>query len=541
MEENRAGWLPHLSKEVVSHVEGNLLDAYAVSLEGWRRGLTLRWHVKDSEMFSEMTTWYVDRPGQLFSLTSKERTHYFFRTRGDKVTNHAVEIGKNKEKTKQVIQNQGIAVPSGKHFDKDQSDESIFNYVHLIGYPVVLKPTNGSFGRGVITNIRNNEELEDALIYVRAELSYKDVVVEQYIPGREYRIYVVGDRVVGAINRIPPNVIGDGKNSLHTLINKKNKERAKNPRLISCPITINQELETFIDRKGYSLASILEKGERIFLNEKSNVSTGGDPVDVLDELPDEIKTTAVKALKAVQGLEHGAVDLIIHPDRALAEAGVVLELNPTAQIGGLLYPIQGKARDIPGEIIDYYFPETKTDGHRKPNIYFGLQEVLTPLSNKTARITEVASIVPSQLYGKKCTIIGEVDHDYFRLRKAALDRDLSGSIYKIKDNKTEVVIAGFDEVHVDHFKDVVNDIYSSERLDVREETWEQPVKLGFHIHGDMDEMLTTLQAMQKDLAQSKREKKILEKQYRKMLNSRIWRVTGPLRKLSSFVKKKIKS
>ncbi len=99
MEDNNKEWLPHLSSEIVSEAHGNLLDAYAVSLEGWRRGLTLRWHAKDSEKFSEMKTWFVDNPGQLFSLSSKERTHYFFRTRGDKVTNEAVEIGKDKEKT----------------------------------------------------------------------------------------------------------------------------------------------------------------------------------------------------------------------------------------------------------------------------------------------------------------------------------------------------------------------------------------------------------------------------------------------------------
>lgn len=72
MEENRTEWLPHLSNEVVSEVEGNFLDAYAVALEGWRRGLKLRWHVKDSEKFKEMETWFVERPGQLFSLSSKE-------------------------------------------------------------------------------------------------------------------------------------------------------------------------------------------------------------------------------------------------------------------------------------------------------------------------------------------------------------------------------------------------------------------------------------------------------------------------------------
>lgn len=66
MEEVNTEWLPHLADEIISETQGTLLDAYVVALEGWRRGLTLRWHVKDSEKFKEMKTWYVDQPGQLF-------------------------------------------------------------------------------------------------------------------------------------------------------------------------------------------------------------------------------------------------------------------------------------------------------------------------------------------------------------------------------------------------------------------------------------------------------------------------------------------
>src|SRR5699024_6450936 len=189
MEESPAEWLPHLSPEVVLGVHGNLLDAYAVALEGWRRGLTLRWHAKDTEKFKEMTTWFVDTPGQLFSLSSKEKTHYFFRTRGDKVTNEAVAIGKDKEQTKQVLKKADIPVPEGRQFHESDSNDVIRDYVANLGYPVVLKPTDGSFGRGVVTNIKNTQDLEYALSYVRSELNIRNVIIEQHISGEEYRIY----------------------------------------------------------------------------------------------------------------------------------------------------------------------------------------------------------------------------------------------------------------------------------------------------------------------------------------------------------------
>lgn len=236
MDENNTEWLPHLSDEIVSDAHGNLLDAYAVSLEGWRRGLKLRWHVKDSEKFKEITTWFVNKPGQLFSLSSKEKTHYFFRTRGDKVTNEAVAIGKDKERTKKKLLEAGVPVPKGSQFSEDTPNETIIEYAAKIGYPVVLKPTDGSFGRGVVSNITSSGELQYSLQYVREDLGYSDVILERYIPGKEYRLYVVGEKLVGAINRIPPNVVGDGMNNMKALIELKNEERNLNPRLVSCPI-----------------------------------------------------------------------------------------------------------------------------------------------------------------------------------------------------------------------------------------------------------------------------------------------------------------
>ncbi len=57
-----------------------------------------------------------------------------------------------------------------------------------------------------------------------------------------------------------------------------------------------------LEKQGYTLKSIPSKDERIFLKSKNNVSSGGDSVDVTDELTDEIKLVAVNAAKAIPGL-----------------------------------------------------------------------------------------------------------------------------------------------------------------------------------------------------------------------------------------------
>src|SRR5699024_11123090 len=177
--------------------------------------------------------WFVDRPGQLFSLSSKEKTHYFFRSRGDKVTNEAVQIGKNKEKTNSALKEAGVLIPEGRRFAEGAQDEVLVSYAEDLGYPVVLKPTDGSFGRGVVSNIASAGELEDALVYVRRELGYKDVIIEQYIRGEDYRLYVVGDQEIAAMHRTPPYVTGGGHVTIEQLIKQRNEIRDDNARLRS--------------------------------------------------------------------------------------------------------------------------------------------------------------------------------------------------------------------------------------------------------------------------------------------------------------------
>ncbi|GAB3058607.1 acylphosphatase [Virgibacillus ainsalahensis] len=540
MEENNTEWLPHLSNEIVSDAHGNLLDAYAVSLEGWRRGLTLKWHVKDSEKFKEMNTWFVDRPGQLFSLSSKEKTHYFFRTRGDKVSNEAVEIGKDKEKTKQALQKAGVPVPEGKQFTEEAANESIIEYASVIGYPVVLKPTDGSFGRGVISKITSSGELEYALTYVRTELNYPDVILEQYIPGNEYRLYVVGNQVVGAIHRIPPNIVGDGNNTIKALIELKNEQRSLNPRLVSCPININQEIIDYIDRKEYTMDTVPENEEQVFLSDKSNISLGGDPVDVLDELPVQVKETAIQALKAVPGLEHGAVDLIVHSNKNPEEAGFVIELNPTSQLGGILFPMKGKPRDIPAAIMDYYFPETKDLNVDKTKTYFDFHDVLDPLQSRDAATTTVTPSPMGEIYAKKYTVIGNVqDIGYHRgLRKQAFERYLHGFVMNLENGDIEVVVAGTDPEMVDDFKNGLwEDEERAQVIEVQESPYDDPVKVGFEIKADLKTQIEELKLYKQELEITEYEMKKAEVERRKFYGSMSWKATKPIRMFGAIMKR----
>src|SRR5699024_2687940 len=144
--------------------------------------------------------------------------HYFYRSRGDKVTNEAVDIVTNKHSAKKFLREAGISTPAGKRYKEDWTDSDIVGDALTIGFPLVIKPTFGSLGKGVKVNIRSKEELESAIGYVRNELGYSDVIAERYVEGEDIRIYVYGDNVLAATRRIPANVTGDGERTIEELI-----------------------------------------------------------------------------------------------------------------------------------------------------------------------------------------------------------------------------------------------------------------------------------------------------------------------------------
>src|SRR5699024_10552906 len=211
--------------------------------------------------------------------------------------------------------------------DKDSTKVEYISYANEIGYPVVLKPVVGAKGQGVIPGIQDEESLVESLSYLKEKLPTSKLILEKHYKGEEFRVYVIEDEVIAVINRVPANITGDGKHTIKELINIKNKERKKNPRLYSCLIKIDIEIENKLKRLGLDIDYITENGNRIFLRDKSNISMGGDSIEVTETFPEEIKIIAINALGTIENFPVGGVDIIYDGSTA-----IVVELSPTPQI-----------------------------------------------------------------------------------------------------------------------------------------------------------------------------------------------------------------
>lgn len=420
----------YLPSSIFKGIYGHNIDSYLISLEGWRRGLTLTWYREQTPLnpFNHTT----DTAMKLFSLESSGgKKHFFYRSRGDLVHNASTQIGISKQDTKDVLEKHGISTPEGDRFElKNRSD--IIQCANDIKYPVVVKPLSESMGRGVFTDISNDKELNEILDHYEKS-RYSKLILEKHYYGSEYRIYVVGDEVISCVFREAASVTGDGKKTIQQLITEKNKQRKKNPNLKNKLIKVDFEITRMLSRQGLMTSSILDKGEQVFLRSTSNLSIGGEPFDVTDEISDEIKQLAVNSLKAIGNIPHAGVDIIIDPEDD--KKGVVIELNPTAGITFHVFPYNGRMRDVPAKLIDYYFPETK--GAEKNNFLFDYKEATEILKEGQYNHLQIAPCPRGETMRATLKMSGRSISGgrMLRIRRSAFITQLSGEIERV-DNDT---------------------------------------------------------------------------------------------------------
>ena len=78
--------------------------------------------------------------------------------------------------------------------------------------PVVLKPYDGNQGKAVSVNLTTEEQVRTA--FDLASEHSRRVIVEQYLPGRDFRLLVVGGKLVAAAERRPAQVVADGRHNI---------------------------------------------------------------------------------------------------------------------------------------------------------------------------------------------------------------------------------------------------------------------------------------------------------------------------------------
>lgn len=266
-----------------------------------------------------------------------------------------VDIAGNKQLTKRLLGENRIPVPDG---DIAYSFETALQIAQEIGFPVVIKPVDSNQGKGVTLNVKNEQELATA--YNEAKKYARVVLVENYIKGKDYRVLVIGDRVVAVSERRPPSILGDGVHTVKALIEIENCSdlRGDDHERPLTKIKLDATALKVLEDQCVDMDHIPSSGERIYLRYNGNLSTGGTARECTDEIHPYNADIAVRAAKIV-GLDIAGVDITAE-DISMPisdNCGAIIEVNAAPGLRMHVFPSEGKAKNVAGDILDMMFPE----------------------------------------------------------------------------------------------------------------------------------------------------------------------------------------
>ncbi|MBE0622896.1 MAG: cyanophycin synthetase [Burkholderiales bacterium] len=267
----------------------------------------------------------------------------------------AEAIAQDKSLTKRLIEAAGVPIPPGRAVaDADDA----WAAMQEIGGAVVVKPQDGNQGKGVTVNVVTREHLLGA--YATAAEYGSPVLIEQFIPGHDFRMLVVGRNLVAAARRDPPQVTGDGVHTVRELVEQVNLDprRGEGHATSLTKIRFDDVALRRMALQGFSAESVPSQGTRVVLRNNANLSTGGTATDVTDDVHPEVAARAVAAAQMV-GLDIAGVDVVCETlQRPLEEqGGAVVEVNAAPGLRMHLMPSAGKARAVGEAVIADIFAE----------------------------------------------------------------------------------------------------------------------------------------------------------------------------------------
>jgi len=304
----------------------------------------------------------------------------------DRTSAVAESIAQDKELTKMLLHAAGIPVPAGR---PAASAADAWVAACEIGGPVVVKPQDGNQGKGVAVNLTNREQVEAAYA-IATEIS-DEVLVERYISGHDYRMLVIGNKLVAAARREPPQVLGDGVHSVRQLVDQVNSDprRGKDHVTALTRIDFDEIALAHLATQNLTAESIPAKGVRVILRNNANLSTGGTATDVTDEVHPELAARVVAAAQMI-GLDICGVDVICDNVRNPLEQqnGGIVEVNAAPGLRMHLQPSSGKGRAVGEAVIANMFADD--DDGRIPVV------AVTGTNGKTTTVRLIANILSCQ-------------------------------------------------------------------------------------------------------------------------------------------------
>lgn len=243
----------------------------------------------------------------------------------------SVEIAKDKGYANFFLKFFGYNTPEEQTFFSEKLCENLitkrniddgYYFSKILGFPVIVKPNNLSQGT-LVTKVHNKKEYYQLARKIFQKTSV--LIVQKYYYGNDYRIVVLDNEIISAYQRIPLFVLGNGESSILELLRQKQKifsQRSRDTIIDFEDFRIKIKLQ----RQKLNFNSVIPKETQLYLLDNANLSTGGEAVDVTQNVHPDFYKLAVNITKDM-GLRLCGVDIITNDITQQIKNYVVIEIN----------------------------------------------------------------------------------------------------------------------------------------------------------------------------------------------------------------------
>ena len=268
----------------------------------------------------------------------------------------AVDIASDKKLTNRLLDSAGLPVPRSEVVE---TEDDAVAAARRLGYPCVIKPLDGNHGRGVALNLRSEEDVRAAWPESLRQSRSKDVIVESYITGNDYRCLIIGGKLAAVAERVPAHVVGDGTRTVRQLVDATNADprRGIGHEKVLTKIKLDEAAEELLRDQGFGPDDVPAEGAFVKLALTGNMSTGGTSIDrTMEAHPDNIEIAETAA--RVVGLDIAGIDFIC-PDIATPvreTGGGIVEVNAAPGFRMHTHPTEGEPQYVARPVVDLLFP-----------------------------------------------------------------------------------------------------------------------------------------------------------------------------------------
>lgn len=300
-------------------------------------------------------------------LTYKGRNIVINKTRSHRLPLIAGLLAKNKEAANHLLQRRGLPVPP--FIVVPEMGEKAARFLETCA-SVVVKPLDASGSAGVTLDVRTREQLDEAIR--RAGQYSGSILIQQFVPGADYRVLVIGGKVAAVTEYRPAFVLGDGSSSVRELIRQLNESRIRRSNIGEMEAFAeiqpdSPRLAEVLDKQGAALDDVIPAGTQLELYDLYNAPAGviseiyADRTDSICPANAEMAIEAARTLQIdVAGIDMRCRDI---GQPITNTSGGMLEVNALPDFTYHVFSYEGASRDVTRMYLEYLFEETLSASH----------------------------------------------------------------------------------------------------------------------------------------------------------------------------------